>query len=148
MAVHQDDGRAEIGKIALGFSTHNLDGEIVPFPGRAGPFLCLLTFIDCDHCATRLSVQDSEAAMIAEKEGVDVIDILVYATPNDGRNFVKLYPTPSREVLCDSSGWIVKNQLGGTHEECWILLDRAGRIVHRSDADLDLLREAINGLKP
>lgn len=109
------------------FTLNDLEGHPVSYRADGKPLFVILTAVGCGECRARIPL-DGEAVAAAHARGLRVWNILVYSGWDAGRGFRDQFHPAEDLILCDPSGSVAVNQLGGSDASCWIMIDGQGAI--------------------
>ncbi len=129
---------------AVPFQLSTLNGQQESFSGN-GPAIFTLTAIGCDGCRKRVPL-DGQLWEMANKAKVPVWNLLVYATPPAGANFVAEFAPRADHIVVDPQGQVSVNQYGGSDANCWMMIGADGRFLYRGKEDLDAMKRALDTL--
>lgn len=129
---------------AVPFQLSTPDGQQQSFSGQ-GPAIITLTAIGCDGCRKRVPL-DSQLWELASKRQVPVWNLLVYATPPAGANFVAEFAPRADHIVVDPQGQVSVNQYGGSDANCWMMIGADGRFLYRGKEDLEAMKRALDTL--
>ncbi len=127
----------------------SLPGESFAYEGRGegssegSPVLIVLTATGCGECLGRVDGIDREAYALAKGVGAEVWNFLVYEAATGVPDFIVRRGPSADHVVADPESKVSVTTLGGSDTQCWLLIDRKGRLAWRGPAELEGLRTAL-----
>ncbi len=130
---------------APAFTLQDVDGHPFTYDGRSGPALIHLSAVGCGDCRARVPMDRANVEK-AHQHGMAVWNILVFASRDSGRQFMRDTGPVADRFLVDPDGAVSVQKYRGSDASCWIVIDRRGRVAWQGGNDPVGLDKALTHL--